>query len=224
MLRMFASSTPVVLERLSQYGHLVKKLVVHAFSSKHQVTFPQQLDRTVACLSACDNLKDLTLRIYQANISGGYGSLATVFETLATRASKLEILLIDPTWNSLDGLEQLGDVLLATAQLQKLYIGDRGFKVRYIDDSGCLRYHLQARRIPQLPPLPVLTNLSIPDAGFLTAETFAEQLLARNSGSGMSKLATSPMSQSAWGTRLNVLKFLPLSHRLARPRLLYLRF
>lgn len=221
---MFASSTPVVLERLSQYGHLVKKLVVHAFSSKRQVTFPQQLDWTVACLSACDNLKDLTLRIYQANISGGYGSLATVFKTLATRASKLEILLIDPTWNSLDGLEQLGDVLLATAHLQELYIGDRGFKVRYIDDSGCLRYHLQARRIPQLPPLPVLTNLSIPNAVSSQQQPLPEELLARNSGSSVSKLATSPMSQSAWGTRLNVVTFRRSSHRLTRLRLLYLRF
>ena len=172
MLRMFGSSMPLVLERLSQHGHLVKKLVIRAVSSKPQVTFREQLKRTVACLSACDNLKTLELRISHASDTHSRESLATVFETLAKRASKLEHLRLVPSWDTLDWLEQFEDVLSATTCLKALYIKESGFKKLQIDNLGDHHHQLHARRIPQFPPLPLLTTLSVPTANFITTGTF----------------------------------------------------
>jgi hypothetical protein len=169
---MFASSTPLVLERLSQYGHLVKKLVVRAISSQCQVTFQQQLDRTVACLSVCDHMKDLTLRIRHFSDTHSRESLATVFETLAKRASKLEHLCLVSSWHTLDGLEHFEDVLLATTCLKSLCIDGAAFETLQIDNLGHQHHQLHARRIPQLPPLPLLTTLSIPTANFVTTRSF----------------------------------------------------
>lgn len=169
---MFASSTPLVLERLSQYGHLVKKLVVRAISSQCQVTFQQQLDRTVACLSVCDHMKDLTLRIRHFSDTHSRESLATVFETLAKRASKLEHLCLVSSWHTLDGLEHFEDVLLATTCLKSLCIDGAAFETLQIDNLGHQHDQLHARRIPQLPPLPLLTTLSIPTANFVTTRSF----------------------------------------------------
>lgn len=157
---MFGWSTPLVLKRLSRYGHLVKRLVVRAFPRDWQITFQQQLDRAVACLAACHNLKIFNLWIRQPSDTGERGSLAAVFDTLAEHASKLESLFIQSCW-TLDDFVHLVGAVAATTCLKSLKVFPTG------------RVGFDARQIPSLPCLPVLTELYVPTANLVTMTTFA---------------------------------------------------
>lgn len=157
---MFGWSTPLVLRRLSRYGHVVKRLVVRAFPRDWQILSQQQLDWAVACLAACHNLKIFNLRILQPSGKGEQCSLAAVFDTLAEHASELEFLFIQSSW-TLDDFVHLVGAVAARTCLKSLKVFPTG------------RIGFNARQIPSLPCLPVLTELHVPTANLVTMTTFA---------------------------------------------------
>ncbi|KWU43891.1 hypothetical protein RHOSPDRAFT_26015 [Rhodotorula sp. JG-1b] len=120
-----APSAPLLLTRLSLYGHHVKFLAVYAKCAWNTITLEEQLTRIVASLTACENLQSLTMSGIQQRGDRGRGSLAAVFQTLAERAPKLKYLAIDPFWSdwiALGGIENLEGVLRAAVCLKRLGI------------------------------------------------------------------------------------------------------
>lgn len=154
---------PLVLAQILRYGQYIKKLVVIAKSVRDRITSEEQLVRIAAGLSACENLQSFGMRGVQCRVVGQEGSLAAVLQTLATRASQLEYLRLDPYWTVLRGMDHLAGVLQAAIHLKRLEIECTGGQAR----------NPHARQLLPLPPLPVLTELRIPTADLITAETFA---------------------------------------------------